>query len=221
MVKINEITSCGEVEVTKKDFDNVSVIAEKDSNFNFKSYGYALAANFKSKLHSYLQERYKDFYYKIVVVTEEVGDVYAFDKIALFIGGIDLTDRVINSITELFNGYNLIIEECRDKPEPKKISTFEKKIQEYANELQRYLTNEKNFKGITKINASTFENRLFTFDIIVSGKGTTDEIVNASKELSKNVFLANKEISKEDYFTMILKAFEKVNSKMENDKWKI
>lgn len=212
MKKIYEISTCKKELIEKNDYEYVNVISEYNPVTDYKPACLFKAETVKHKLLNYLNLTLKDcFCFTIVCIVDTVGRFNNLTKTIIFINSKEITDELLLEIKEKIesdlNNVEIIVSE--KKPEKKTITSFENKCQEWANEIQKYLTNYFKFYGITKINAFRTKNNLEFFDIIASGKGTNDVIVDKLKLLSEEILKENCLECSQDYkFSLIQKYFE-------------
>ena len=184
MMNIEELNSEGVEVIETKDFEIINCVANKDNSeisFLVKN---KLAEKFKNpkyKILTYEDNRLNRKNTIILLENEEQMDYLAFN----------------------FNKSNLELGLLRELPKINKISKFKLNAQKWCNEFQRYLENNFWFTGITKVQAVSLNNEVVTFNIIVSGKGTNNKIVNIAKQISKKMTDKMLKYSEEEIFTIL------------------
>ena len=168
MIDIEEFNSEKVEIVEKKDFEIVNCVAKKNNNDEISFL-----------VRNKLAEKFKEPKYKILVYENIKTDK---KKNIILLENKEQMDYLALNLKEF-----AVLGLFRDKPKANQISKFELNIQKWCNELQRYLENILQFKGIVKIQAAAINGELLTFNIIVSGKGTNNKIVEIAKQISKNM----------------------------------
>ena len=165
----------------------VNVMAERNSLSSFKSETENYLLNFESNLSYFLNLKFKSPNYKILLTTNKnkKGKINILNFIVLLESKAQI-DYVKESLTEKKIKFD-ILEEI---PKKETITKFKIEVQNWANEIQRYLSNEFGFLGTTRIEASHYKTELQSFNITNSGKGLNDDIVWAMKEISKTITLS-------------------------------
>ena len=209
MKKVFVLNQSKEFISKNKNLEVVSVVAEQTEETNFKSYAEKKAEEIRDIINEVLALKYKNYDFKVLVITDENFSTYKIEKVIVLLDGFINNKSVIDSLTESLKSFNIKFGLLTDKFEPRTISKFQSQCQFLANEIQKYLVNIKNFKGITKINASKWHD-IEIFDITVSGRGTDDLIVNKIKKLSDDIKIKNNiEYTKDDIFIMLDNLFER------------
>jgi len=177
MKRIYEFSSKTEL-LEKLDYDNVSVVSEYNYMTNYLPAGvYNLEYKIRNNIENYVSNLTKDkFFIKTIYVVEHDY----VEKFFIYIDGIteDVLDKLNKKYENILNTKIMLAKNISNVT-----TSFKEDCISWANEIQRYLTNCLNFKGITKINALK-TNRVEVFDIAICGKGTTDKLVDAAKKIA-------------------------------------
>lgn len=177
MKRIYEFSSKTEL-LEKLDYDNVSVVSEYNYMTNYLPAGvYNLEYEIRNSIENYISNLTKD---KFFVKTIYVAEHDYVEKFFIYVSGI--TEEVLNKVNKKYE--NILNTKIMLAKNISNVTTsFKEDCISWANEIQRYLTNCLNFKGVTKINALK-TNRVEAFDIAICGKGTTDKLVDAAKKIA-------------------------------------
>jgi hypothetical protein len=177
MKRVYEFSSKTEL-LEKLDYDNVSVVSEYNYMTNYLPAGvYNLEYEIRNSMENYISSLTKDDFF---IKTIYVVDYDCVEKFFIYVSGI--TEEVLAKVNEKYKDM-LNTKIMLAKNISNVTTSFKEDCISWANEIQRYLTNCLNFKGITKINALK-TNRVEVFDIAVCGKGTTDKLVDATKKIA-------------------------------------
>ena len=184
MKRIYEFSSKIEL-LEKLDYDNVSVVSEYNYMTNYLPSGvYNFESKIKCSIENYISNLTKDEFF---IKTIYVVDYDCVEKFFIYVSGI--TEEVLAKVNEKYK--KLLNTEIMLAKNISNVTTlFKEDCMSWANEIQRYLTNCLNFKGVTKINALK-TNRVEVFDIAICGKGTTDKLVDAAKKLAIYILVSD------------------------------
>ena len=187
MIKTFLKSSSHQKVVDDYEMEVVNVTAERNSTSSFKSETENYLLNFESSLNYFLNLKFKRPNYKILLTANEdkTGKINILNFIVLLESKAQI-DYVKESLTEEKIKFD-ILEEI---PKKETITKFKIEVQNWADEIQRYLSNEFNFLGTTRIEASHDKTELQSFNITNSGKGLNDDIVWVMKEISKTITLS-------------------------------
>lgn len=185
MISIEELNSEGFEIVEEKDFEVVNCVANKDNNSE-------ISFLVKNKL----AEKFKNPKYKILVY--EDNKLNRKNTIILLENEEQMDYLAFN-----LNKSNLEFGLLRENPRANKVSKFKLNIQKWCDEFQRYLENNFWFAGITKIQAASLNNEIVTFNIIISGKGTNNEIVHIAKQISREMTDKLLKCNEDEIFTIL------------------
>lgn len=177
MKRIYEFSSKTEL-LEKLDYDNVSVVSEYSYMTNYLPVGvYNLEYEIRYTIESFVSKLTKD---KFFIKTIYVVDHDCIEKVFVYIDGV--TEDIVNELNKKYE--NILHTKVLLAKNINNTTTLLKEdCKSWANEIQRYLTNCLNFKGVTKINALK-TNRVEVFDIAICGRGTTDKLVDAAKKIA-------------------------------------
>lgn len=201
MVK-TEIINHGKIVNYVDDFEQVQVISENNQLTNFKSYTNRFAKQLENNIAENLSLIKKEKF-KLLVVGDEFYNTMKIKKIIILVDDNISKQCVINSITEKLVSSNIDVIVDIYKEEPTSyVSEFKNRSQFVCNQIHRYLTNQLNFNGITKLNTSIYNNELQSFELSVSGKGTNDKIFNTIKSIKFN-YNQIMTITEDDIFTIL------------------
>ena len=201
MVK-TEIINHGKIINYVDDFEQVQVISENNQLTNFKSYTNRFAKQLENQISENLSLIKKEKF-KLLVVGDEFYNTMKIKKIVILVDDNISKQCVINSITEKLVSSNIDVIVDIYKEEPTSyVSEFKNRSQFVCNQIHRYLTNQLNFNGITKLNTAIYNNELQSFELSVSGKGTNDKIFNTIKSIrfDYNQIMT---ITEDDIFTIL------------------
>lgn len=193
MIKLEQFSSAKVIYKEAEDFEIVNCVSERNETHDYKSLTFSYGCFLEQELKKVLSAKYKNFDYKILVIAEEQKDELLDKKIIILLKTTEVIDYLKSVISQnsvlnkIFSESKIEINYLTEKPKPIEISSFKQNIQKWCNEFQKYLVNQKNFNGITKINAVSLDRKLKSLEIVVSGKGTTNEIVFVSKKISKKI----------------------------------
>jgi hypothetical protein len=184
MKRIYEFSSKTEL-LEKLDYDNVSVVSEYNYMTNYLPVSvYNLEYEIRNSIESYISNLTKD---KFFIKTIYVVDYDCVEKVFIYVSGI--TEDVLDKLNEKYESI-LKTKVLLAKNISNVTTSFKEDCISWANEIQRYLTNCLNFKGVTKINALK-TNRVEVFDIAICGKGTTDKLVDAAKKIAIYILVSD------------------------------
>lgn len=184
MKRIYEFSSKTEL-LEKLDYDSVSVVSEYNYMTNYLPAGvYNLENKIRYSIENYVSNLTKD---KFFIKTVYVVDYDCVEKVFIYIDGI--TEDVLDKLNEKYESI-LHTKVLLAKNISNVTTSFKEDCKSWANEIQRYLTNCLNFKGVTKINALK-TNRVEAFDIAICGKGTTDKLVDAAKKIAIYILVSD------------------------------
>lgn len=201
MVK-TEIINHGKIINYVDDFEQIQVISENNQLTNFKSYTNRFAKQLENQISENLSLIKKEKF-KLLVVGDEFYNTMKIKKIVILVDDNISKQCVINSITEKLVSSNIDVIVDIYKEEPTSyVSEFKNRSQFVCNQIHRYLTNQLNFNGITKLNTAIYNNELQSFELSVSGKGTNDKIFNTIKSIrfDYNQIMT---ITEDDIFTIL------------------
>lgn len=201
MVK-TEIINHGKIVNYVDDFEQVQVISENNQLTNFKSYTNRFAKQLENNIAENLSLIKKEKF-KLLVVGDEFYNTMKIKKIVVLVDDNISKQCVINSITEklISSNIDVIVDIYKEEP-TSYVSEFKNRSQFVCNQIHRYLTNQLNFNGITKLNTSIYNNELQSFELSVSGKGTNDKIFNTIKSIKFN-YNQIMTITEDDIFTIL------------------
>lgn len=199
MVKIEEFTSAGILYTENKDFEIVNISSERNLLHDFKSLTFNYGFNLETKIRNVLSSRFKELEYKILVIGDESFNSLEIKKVIILLKNEEEKACVMNSITEKNLDFGIISEKVVDK----KLTLFKQNCIKWCDNIQNYLANSFGFTGITKINASAYDGNLISFNIVITGKGTNDNIVFVMKEISKAMNDVSLSLSEDEIYTFI------------------
>lgn len=184
MKRIYEFSSKTEL-LEKLDYDNVSVVSEYNYMTNYLPAGvYNLEYKIRNSIENYISNLTKD---KFFIKTIYVVDYDCVEKFFIYVSGI--TEEVLDKLNKKYESV-LKTKVLLAKNISNVTTSFKEDCISWANEIQRYLTNCLNFKGVTKINALK-TNKVEAFDIAICGKGTTDKLVDDAKKIAIYILVSD------------------------------
>lgn len=200
MIRVEELSSGGILYIESKDFEIVKVSSERNLLHNFKTLTFNYAFNLETQVREVLSKNFKLIpQYKILVVGDEKLDSLEIKKAIILLEDEEKKQCVMNSLTGKFFEFGIMEEKVEDK----KITLFYQNCSKWCDSVQNYLANSFNFDGFTKITASAYNGDLVSFDITVSGKGTNDNIVFATKQISKAMNDISLTLSEDEIYTFV------------------
>lgn len=208
MELVQIITSENTDLVPSKDFEVYNFASERSILEGYRSLINNFTIGFSSQLRDLISPVFKDFNYKVMVIADEGRETLKIKKAIILLSDKKIIDFVKNSLTQ-FN-FNIEYDLLEEEPETLKETLFKQSGQFWCDQIHNYLKCEYNFQGITKLNVAGHAGELQMFNIGISGKGTTDEIIEKLIMVSQYVE-TNKAIyyAKPDDIFNVLEAYFK------------
>ena len=179
------MTTSARKSLVSRQMEIIDVSAENNLTTSLMSYTENHLMNFRSRLESVLKTKFKDPKYEIMIVADENRLFRKTDVIELIV--LLENDEQIKCVKDSLTEKKLTLGLLTEEPPPVETTEFKDVIQDWCNEIQKYLSNEFYFNGMTKIKAAVVDRELVAFYISNTGKGVNDDIVFALKEMSKAI----------------------------------
>jgi hypothetical protein len=179
---VQEISSVAEENTISKDFEIYQFIAEKGVKEGYNSLTFNFAQSFGYKLYNLLNQNFKDFSFKALIIADEFKEI-EIKKVIVLLPNKEMINFVRNSLTEKYIEVDLL----EEFPKGEITTLFKQQGDFWCKQVHNYLKCEYNFNGLTKLNVAGHAGELVSFNFILSGKGTNDELVYKIKLLSQYV----------------------------------
>lgn len=179
------MTTSARKNLVSRQMEIIDVSAENNLTTSLMSYTENYLMNFRSRLDSVLKSSFKEPKYEIMIVADE-NRLFRNTKVIELIALLE-DDEQIKCVKDSLTEPKLTLGLLTEEPPLIETTEFRDAVQDWCNEIQKYLSNEYEFNGMTRIKAAVADGELVAFYVSNTGRGVNDDIVFVMKEMSKTI----------------------------------